>query len=101
MIAGAGSEEIAWARPTGRGDEIVIVGPVRCPAGHVLKGNVLIPSNTVENIYECQTCKLCIHRPHRERRQYVTAGATSREVIHIDGFDEHPTRLDGTMLSDR
>lgn len=92
-----------WTRPTGRTPyEVVVIGPDRCPNGHPFTPpNVLIGSNVDEIWYECQTCRLTIHRPHDERRQWVTVNATLKTVVEVEGFDPHPLRPEDTMLSDR
>lgn len=91
-----------WSRLTGNGCQIVTIGPDRCPNGHPLKPpNVMVRSDVAQVAYECLTCRLTIHRDHKQREQWLTANPTSSMRVDVDGFDPHPLRAEDTMLADR
>lgn len=65
-----------WSRLLPDGS-VIVDGPDECPNGHRLDyPNVLIGSTVAEIWYLCNTCRLCIHRLHDDRVEWVTQGVT-------------------------
>lgn len=68
---------MAWTRPTGRGEEIRVVPPGACPAGHRLRyPHVAISSDATRITYKCLAdgCGVVIHRLHDQPIRWATQG---------------------------